>query len=322
MEAPIIIEILDRFGKVRERHKITQLPARIGRSYRNDIIIDDPFVSPEHIEIMQDGGGHVMITDLKSENGVFTLHPITKHDIIAVEENQRIRLGHTDIRIRSESWPVKETVIDHGKPSQLHFMMTNILSMPIIFVLLAAILAGDQYVQTVTEVNTNQIIGAILPVLIIVVLWALVWSIISKVITHSFYFAYHAIVVCGLLSAFYFIETSFEYIEFNFPHAGLDGYLTIVSDLAFTILLLYGHLRQSTHFTRRKTRYVSTITAGLVVGVAYLIAFVNEPQYESSPVFSGIMKPPAFAVTPATTASNFFEQTHALSVFDIPTQDK
>lgn len=317
MEAPIVIEVLDRFGKVKDRHKVEKFPVRIGRSYRNDIIIDDQFVSPQHIEIILDGGGHLLVTDLKSENGVFTLHPITRHDILSVEENQRIRIGHTDLRIRSESYPVRETVIDHGKPSQVHFLMTNVLTLPVVFVILAATMAGEQYMQTVTDVNANQIISAILPVLIIVTIWTFVWSVISKVITHSFYFAYHAIVVCGLLSGFYFIETGFEYIEFLFPYPWVDEYLTVISDLAFAILLLYGHLRQSTHFSKRKTRYVSTITASLVVGVAYLVAYVNEPQFESSPVFSGFIKPPAFALSKARSVNHFFEQTHELANFDL-----
>ena len=322
MEAPIIIEILDRFGKVKERHKLAEFPVRVGRSYRNDIILDDQFVSPEHIEIMLDGDGHVLVNDLKSENGIYTLHPIKRHDVIQVEENQRIRIGHTDIRIRSEAYPAKETIIDLGKPSQLHFMMTNVLLLPFVFALLAGILAVDQYFQTVTEVSANQIMSVILPILIIVALWCFAWSVISKIVTHSFYFSYHAVLVCLLLSGFYFIETGFEYIEFIFPYASIDRYLTIVSDLAFSILLLYGHLRQSTHFNKRKTRNVAIITASLVVGVAYLFAFVSEPEFNDEPVFSAFIKPPQFALRKPVSLDRFFEGTEKLAEFDIDHTEK
>ena len=322
MEAPIIIEILDRFGKVKERHKLEEFPVRIGRSYRNDIIIDDQYVSPEHIEIMLDGDGHVLVNDLKSENGIYTLHPIKRHDVILVEENQRMRIGHTDIRIRSEAYPAKETIIDHGKPSQLHFMMTNVLLLPFVFALLAGILAADQYFQTLTEVSANQIMSAILPILIIVALWCLMWAVVSKIVTHSFYFSYHAVLVCLLLSGFYFIETGFEYIEFIFPQANTDKYLTIVSDLAFSILLLYGHLRQSTHFNKRKTRTVSIIAACIIVGVAYLFTFVSEPEFNDEPVFSSFIKPPMFAVKKAVNIDRFFEGTEKLADFGIEHPEK
>ncbi len=100
MEAPIIIEVLDRFGKVKERHKINRFPVSIGRSYKNDIIIDDNYVSAEHVELMVDGDGHIMATDLHSDNGLFTIHPVIRHDILTIQENQRIRIGHTDLRFR------------------------------------------------------------------------------------------------------------------------------------------------------------------------------------------------------------------------------
>ena len=39
----LIIEILDRFGKLKERHRIESFPCKIGRDYSNNIIIDDPY---------------------------------------------------------------------------------------------------------------------------------------------------------------------------------------------------------------------------------------------------------------------------------------
>lgn len=313
MEAPIIIEILDRFGKVKERHKVNQFPLKIGRSYKNDIILDDNYVSSEHAELMLDGDGHILVTDLHSDNGMFTLHPLVRHDILTLEEDQRIRIGHTDIRVRSENFKVKKTFFDHGKPSEWHLLMTSVLFLPLIWALTAGILLGNQYFSTPHEVHFNQLLAAVLPVFIVIMIWTFIWSVVSKIITHKFYFAYHGIFVGLLLSGFYFIELAFEYLEFIFPINGLADIFIIFSDLAFTFLLFYGHLRQSTHFTRRKTKISSAITTGLIVGTAYLIAYVNEPQYQSQPVYSSIMKPPAFALKKAVSIDDFFANTSQLT---------
>lgn len=313
MEAPIIIEILDRFGKVKERHKAEKFPLRIGRSYKNDIIIDDNYVSPEHVELMLDGDGHIMATDLHSDNGMFTLHPLVRHDIITLEDDQRIRIGHTDIRIRSEDFEVKETYFDHGKPSEWHLLMTNALFLPLIWGMTAGILLANQYFSTTHEVHFNQLLGGVLPVFILVAIWTFIWSIVSKVITHKFYFAYHGIFVGLLLSGFYFIELAFEYLEFIYPISGLADLLTIFSDLLFVFILFYGHLRQSTHFNRKKTRITSAITTSIIVGVAYLVAYVNEPQYQSQPIYSAIMKPPAFVVRKPVSIDDFFANTEKLT---------
>jgi len=313
MEAPIIIEILDRFGKVKNRQKVNQFPLKIGRSYKNDIILDDNYVSPEHVELMLDGDGHILATDLHSDNGMFTLHPLIRHDILTLKDDQRIRIGHTDIRIRQENFEVKETFFDHGRPSEWHLLMTNALFLPLIWALTAGILLGNQYFATTHEVHFNLLLGAVLPVFIVITIWTFIWSIVSKIITHKFYFAYHGIFVGLLLSGFYFIELAFEYLEFIFPIGGLADLLVIFSDLAFTFLLFYGHLRQSTHFTKRKTRISSAITTGLIVGVAYLISYVNEPHYQSQPVYSSIMKPPAFVMKKAVSIDEFFTHTSQLT---------
>jgi len=313
MEAPIIIEVLDRFGKVRERHKVEKFPLTIGRSYRNDIIIDDNYVSPEHVELMLDGDGHILATDLHSDNGMFTVHPLIRHDIMTLEDDQRIRIGHTDIRIRSEAFEVKETVFDHGRPSEWHLLMTNALFLPLIWAMTAGILLANQYFATTHEAHFNQILGGVLPVFIVIAVWTFIWSIVSKIITHKFYFAYHGIFVGLLLSGFYFIELAFEYLEFIYPISGLADLLIIFSDLAFVFILFYGHLRQSTHFNRKKTRITSAITTILIVGVAYLIAYVNEPQYQSQPVYSSIMKPPVFVVREPVDIDDFFANTSRLT---------
>lgn len=312
MEAPIIIEVLDRFGKVKERHKADRFPLKIGRSYKNDIILDDNYVSPEHLELMLDGDGHILATDLKSDNGMFTLHPLVRHDILTLEDNQRIRIGHTDLRIRSEEFEVKETFFDHGRPSEWHLLMTNALFLPLIWGLTAGIFLANQYFATTYEVHFNQVLGAVLPVFIVIVIWTLIWSVVSKIITHKFYFAYHGIFVGLLLSGFLFIELAFEYLEFIFPISGLSDTLIIFSDLAFVFILIYGHLRQSTHLTRRKTRISSAITSGLVVGVAHLVVYVNTPAYQTQPVYSSLMKPPMFVLKNAVNIDDYFANTSKL----------
>ncbi len=316
MEAPIIIEVLDRFGKVKERHKVKQFPVKIGRSYKNDIILDDNYVSAEHVELMVDGDGHIMATDLHSDNGLFTIHPVIRHDILTIQDDQRIRIGHTDLRFRSENYSVKETFFDHGRPSQWHLIMTNGLFLPLIWILTAAILLANQYFMTTNEAHFNILLASVLPVLIVIVCWTFIWSIVSKIITHKFYFAYHGMHVGLLLSGFYFIELTFEYLEFIFPVSGLQTLLTVFSDLAFTMLLFYGHLRQSTHFRKRKTKVISTIVASLIVGVAYLISYLNEPQYSGQPDYSGLIKPPAFVLMKPTSADNFFAKTKDLAEFE------
>ena len=317
MEAPLILEILDRFGKVRERHKLDQFPIRIGRAYDNDVILDDPYVSPHHLELLQDGNGHVLMTDLNSENGLFSLHPLARHDVLSIEDNQRVRVGHTDIRVRSTEFPIRETVIDHVRPSQVHLLFTNMVMLPVFWLLTAAVFLGFYYLQSYREVTFNSLVSQILPLFIFIFAWSCAWSVVSKIVTHKFYFSYHAILTALVMAGFYLVEPLFEYVEFLFPINGLADYLSLISDLGLPMILLYGNLRQSTPLSKRSARITAIISTILVIGVLHLIAFVHQPEFNSRPQFSSVLKAPMFAPSRGESIDQFFADTKALSEFDI-----
>ena len=61
-ETPCFVEVLDRSGALTARHRIIGLPVRIGRGYDNDVIVDDPFLAPQHfaIELRPEDGALVL----------------------------------------------------------------------------------------------------------------------------------------------------------------------------------------------------------------------------------------------------------------------
>jgi len=317
VEAPVILEILDRFGKVRERHQLTQFPVRIGRGYDNDIILDDPYVSPSHIELLLDGSGHILVSDLKSDNGLFSLHPLVRHDVLSVEENQRIRIGHTDIRLRSRSFPVRETFIDRVRPSQLHLIFTNMVMLPVFWLLTAGLFTFYYYQQSYRAVTFNNLTSQVLPLFIFIIIWSCGWSIVSKVVTHKFYFAYHAILTSVVMAGFYLLEPLFSYIEFLYPVYGLADNLSLISDLGLPMILLYGNLRQSTPLSKRRAGITAILTSVLVIGVLHLIAYVHEPTFKGQPQFSQVLKAPLFNPRKGQSIDQFFADTHPLSDFVI-----
>jgi len=322
METTLILEILDRFGKVRERHKLDRLPLRIGRAYENDIILDDPYVSPAHAEILTDNEGKLKIRDLNSDNGLFSLHPLTRHAELSFEDNQRIRIGHTDIRLRSSSFPVRETFIDQGRPSQLHLLFTNLVMLPVFWLLAGAVFVIYNYEQSYRDMTFNNTVSQILPLFIFIFVWSCAWAIVSKVITHKFYFSYHAILTSLVLAGFYVIEPVFEYIEFIYPVTGLASDLTLITDLGLPMILLYGNLRQSTPMSKNRARITAMVTSILVVGVLHLISYVNQPEFNSQPQYSKVMKAPMFSPNRYTSVDAFFADTRRLSEFDIKPDTK
>ena len=103
----LIIELLASHGKSVERRYIFEKGhAAIGRSYKNDVILDDPFLSPEHLFISASGGS-VQVTDLKSENGTkINGRAAIKDQTEKAASGDQITIGRTKLKIILPGQPV------------------------------------------------------------------------------------------------------------------------------------------------------------------------------------------------------------------------
>lgn len=321
MEPPLIVEILDRFGKIRERIRIDKFPCRIGRGYHNDIIIDDPYVSPAHLELILDGNRNLILSDTSSENGTYSIHPVRRLDSIVVEDNQRVRIGHTELRLRSTQFPVRATVPDRGKPHGVVLRALTVLLTPVAWFLVSALLLWSTYLETATEVTFNQLLRNTLSVLIFIPLWAFAWSVVSKIVTHRFYFTFHLLWVSVLITVLYAIETGLQYAEFMSAIDFLADYAMLVTDVLFIAALFYGHLRYSTTYSSRKSLVIATITGLMFSAIIKLTDILAQPEFDSQPRYSGILKPPTFVVRDSKTIDAFFGDSAALKEFTYGNDD-
>jgi hypothetical protein len=110
MRAPFFVEVLSRHKEVRSRHRVEMLPIRIGRSYDNGIILDDPHTSAHHAVIEQGADGGLTVRDLGSRNGI--VHKGRRHPELPINGDTIFRIGHTSLRVRCADWPVTEEIAD------------------------------------------------------------------------------------------------------------------------------------------------------------------------------------------------------------------
>jgi hypothetical protein len=315
MEPPLILEVLDRFGKVKERVKVRDFPCRIGRNYDNDIILDDPYISPSHVELILDGNNNVVINDLRSVNGMYSLAPLKRQDSLALQDNQRIRIGQTDLRFRTTAFMVKETIQDLRKPHSVASIFGSALTLPLVWALLSAFILWNSYLESVTDVTFTQLLGKALPIFILLPLWAFAWSIVSKVVTHKFYFIYHAVWVSIALLILMSVGIALEYAEFATSMDFLNERATLVSDILLIAILFYGHLRYSTTYSKKTSGVVATLTAILLVFIITLLNYLSQPEFSNQPQFSTVLKPPAYILRDSSSVDGFFLRSDSLKQF-------
>lgn len=103
----LIIEQLDQHGKnVKRRYIFEKGQATVGRSFSNDMILGDPFVSPRHLAIAA-RDGKIFVKDLASENGAdIGKGEILKDQTVKFASGDEICIGGTKLKLYLGSHPV------------------------------------------------------------------------------------------------------------------------------------------------------------------------------------------------------------------------
>lgn len=301
----LIVEILDRFGKLKERHRIESFPCKVGRDYSNNIIIDDLYISPSHIIIDQEDG-LFSLQDTDSMNGVFSLNPFKKQQSINIQDNSRIRIGHTDIRFRFVDHKIKETIQERDKPSQISMLLSNGFILPVVWLIFSLAYMLNNYLEETSLVTFQKLFSETFPLLLFMILWALVWSVVSKIVTHRFYFSFHAIWITCLTLISTIMDNFANYFEFGFSLESSSYILGLIFSLAITSVLLYGHLHYSTTLSYKKSRFASVITAIIIISIVEILSLLNTPEFSNTPKYSSIIKPSAFILSRQDSIDDFF----------------
>lgn len=306
LQAPFIVEILDRFGKVRQRTRVDKYPFTIGRSYNNDIIIDDPYISPVHLKIESNINYIFTVNDNGSDNGLFSTAPLKQHDNLIINDNLRIRIGHTDIRFRSLGYPVKETAIQRSTPSKLSMLSTNFYAFLFFWLFTAALFYFDEYLAETGELSVKTLFSNVVMMYFIFSIWAGLWSIASKVMTHRFYFTFHSILICFIIFILTVIEVISENIEFAFSLVNFAWWIVALTTLVFTVSLIYGHLSFSSSLSKKKMLIAALLSAGSINFFVHLTYLLDETDYSSKLVYSKSIKTPDFIMSDIRTSNDYF----------------
>ena len=307
----LIIEVLDHFGKVKTRYIKKEFPITIGRDYSNEIIINDAYTSPKHASIQSNENGF-NITDVGSENGLFNTHPFKKLKQIEIKDDTRIRIGHTDIRFRLSDHPIKETLLDIDKPSQVNMFMNSDLALPIILIIFSLAFMLNDYIETTTETDLQILLNNIFPLLIFMILWAMAWSTLSKIFTRRLFFYFHASWVICLTMMSIIANNIGSYIEFSFSLSSFSLIFSFITGVIITAILFYGHLHYSTNLSRLKAKRIAIISSFLILSLIELSSLLNNPSFSNLPNYSSIIRPNTFILSKQHTLNSFFEETSYL----------
>lgn len=305
MEPVIIVEVLEKSGKVHERSKLSHFPATLGRAYDNDLILNDPYVSPQHARIACNEDGALTLTDLGTENGTHCLPQMQPVSALTLGSDTLLRLGQTLIRLRRPDYAVAPTRIDKLANSRIAHLFTRPAMLAILTLLLLGLLGLNSYQSSAQAKTVGQLLLENIEIVVLVPVWAGIWALLSRVFMHHAAYVAHAMIATLGVIGFLCVNVAVEYYAFGFS-------ALLSADILFHGLLgllacamLYGHLRFTTLFSPRRIGVIAIATAVGLVGLSGFTAYVQSLEFNDALPYPPELKPPQFQMAPDKSLEEF-----------------
>ena len=313
----LILEVTHADGS-RTRHWLNGQTLTIGRSLRNDVILDDPYVDANHARVTLDDG-HATVEDLGSVNGLMAgaqrlVGPST------VRPGDAVRLGRTVIHFRDPNEAVAPALVD-GQPAtpvaierrerRLRFPTTTWARLGIVLVTLIAV-GVSAWLDDTTRSAANEVVSVTLGVASFLALWAGLWSIASRIIVHQFRFLGHLAVAASFALAAMIWELIESWLLFLFPNPGILSAVGYVIAALLIAALVAGHLSLASVLTRRLQWRVGAIAAATVMGITLLSVLTKADSFSDVPKYPATVKPIAANLVPTETIDQFEASTRKI----------
>lgn len=297
MAERVIVELLNGRGEVRARTRLDRFPAGIGRGYGNEVILDDPYACAEHLRIVREDDGTLVVEDLGSVNGTVPVGERDGMTRIVFRSGLQLRVGRTEIRFVDSSHPVAPAIRDPrgrseaARAAAAPSVIERRLGAPkialAVLVVSVAFFALNDWLGSYQRTTASKHLFSGLAVLVALAIWAGIWSVGSRITLQRFNYRPHLVWTAAIAVAATVLGAAGAWSSVAVPNAHLDDVLSWAIGLPLVIVWLAGHLAlASTMAPRQRIKAAVLIT----VGVGALIAvnalserheFTTDLEYDS-----------------------------------------
>ncbi|HWW71282.1 MAG TPA: FHA domain-containing protein [Duganella sp.] len=261
MKAPYFVEILARNGDVLHRHKAQSLPIRLGRSYDNDIILDDAHSAAAHAIVDIDEQEKLVLRDLGSKNGTYARGK--RQTEVVLGGDTVVRLGHTRLRIRAADFPVPAEVADTTMHS-----WEGAVPATIGLVLIAFFSCAEAWLSDVEPFALIRYLLVLASSLAAGLLWSGVWALANRLFGSHARMGRHLFILGGGLALVGLWRAGSSIMAYAWSAEGLTRYGNLVT-LAIVCGMLFFHL--TTIKPHHPRRFAITATVMMLAGAGLML---------------------------------------------------
>jgi FHA domain len=306
MDPIAFVEVVDRHREVAARYPVYRWPVKVGRSYEADVVLDDAYLAPLHLEISPADEGRFNVTDPGSINGFSVLPASGRRKSAEIGPNDVVRLGHTQLRIRPRSFSVAEE-----RPLRAAALYRRSPAFLAIAVLTILVFAWNAWIATTDENDRLVMLFPVAGLVVVVAVWISVWSFVSSALGRRANFAAHGFVACAGVIALIVASALFDYLAFGFDASGLQ-YVGGMSTAAILGYVVYRHLVLNSRAGRRNLAIAATAMSVVICGAGYGLGVAIDLTQEGNQHYSEAIKAPQFLFVTGSSTRAFIADAQVL----------
>lgn len=289
------VELLSRHRAVLSRHRCAGRGIRIGRAYTNDVVVDDPYVAPEHVHIVRGEDGALVVEDLGSANGLFAERGGRVRSL-ALADNSVFRIGNSWLRVRRTDHAVAPERRLGGRPRSW-------AALPGLAASALGVEAASVWLTDFSEPKAADYLVPLLGLAMAVALWAALWSVVARIFSGHARFARNLLVALAGALGFEAVSALADLGAFGFSWSALATY-AYVEFWCLLAALCFVHLRLVNPARATLSGVIVAATLAVVVALQTLLQLDTRPGFDQSTVRQ--LLPPALRLSPVEDEAAFF----------------
>jgi hypothetical protein len=272
---------------------------RIGRGLACDVIVDDPFVAAEHVQLELQQDGRVHVRDLGTRNGTLLDGHAVSADAGSTIAGGELLVGHTRLRVRTGSAPVAAE-----RPLRRDFLLRHRTLLAVAGLALCFAFAAFQQWTFAPERLAQRMLIAVLAVMVALAPWVGAWSLASRLATGAWRVRIHLAIAACCVALWLWGYWIHSLLAFAFQWHWLAPVMVVMAGLiAFAAAWL--HLRQATTF-RHLAAMLLALLAPLVGGGAWwLVDLQLDPRTVNRTEAGPRVFPPSVRVAPSMDLADY-----------------
>jgi hypothetical protein len=309
----LIVEECTRNGVHVAYHRVTELPVRIGRAFDNEIVLNDPYVSPQHLVLEAGDDGWIAI-DQNSDNGTFIGRNNKFTGAKAIVSGDQLTVGRTLLRIWSPAHAVAPSLRLPAQTDSHQRMVIPVYAV-ISILFTAAALTFSRFLETAKQASPLSLFANAIPLLSFTFVWAGIWACAGFIVRRKGHYGLQLMVANGALVFVLLLTALTEYIDY-FTNGAISTDIVQYSGMAIlSTLLLFSNLAISTGIANLRRAAIALFIGSGIVATVAITDRAESFEKKITPEYSRTLKPPYAKIARSTTLEKFIKESEAL--FDV-----